>query len=68
MPPLKKCRSVCAARAQGNYFYYSRSDNPNYLLLERELTRLHHGRQSPRLFILFNVVILILYYFALFFP
>jgi hypothetical protein len=44
---------VCCS-AQGNYFYYSRSDNPNYLLLERELTRLHHGRQSPHLFILFN--------------
>ncbi len=55
MPPLKKRRSVCAAGAQGNYFYYSRSDNPNYLLLERELTRLHHGRRSLLSFIyLFN--------------
>lgn len=48
---LKKLRlSVGVLLGQGNYFYYSRSDNPNYLLLEKELTRLHHGRRSLLIF------------------
>jgi hypothetical protein len=46
----QEAETVGVLLGQGNYFYYSRSDNPNYLLLEKELTRLHHGRRSLLIF------------------